>query len=40
MNKNALDQSIQKLNSLLDRIDVRKLPPAKEQLKDIDDAQI
>ncbi|MFA6528971.1 MAG: hypothetical protein WCT46_05545 [Candidatus Gracilibacteria bacterium] len=33
--KNSLDQSIQIMDKLLDRIDVNKLPSAKEQLKDI-----
>ena len=33
--KNALDQSIQILDKLLDKIDVNKLPSAKEQLKDL-----
>lgn len=33
--KNSLDQSIQIMDKLLDRIDASKLPSAKEQLKDI-----
>lgn len=33
--KNSLDQSIQIMDKLLDRIDAGKLPSAKEQLKDI-----
>lgn len=33
--KSSLDQSIQILDKLLDRIDVDKLPSAKEQLKDV-----
>lgn len=33
--KSSLDQSIQLMDKLLDRIDTKKLPSAKEQLKDI-----
>ncbi len=33
--KSALDQSIQIMNSLLDRLDTQKLPRAKDQLKDV-----
>jgi len=33
--KSSLDQSIQIMDKLLDRIDMSKLPSAKEQLKDI-----
>lgn len=33
--KNSLDQSIQILNKLLDRIDMNKIPSAKTQLKDV-----
>lgn len=33
--KNPLDQSIQIMDRLLDRIDAQKLPSAKKQLKDI-----
>lgn len=33
--KNSLDQSIQIMDKLLDRIDFDKLPSAEEQLKDI-----
>lgn len=33
--KSSLDQSIQILDRLLDRIDTNKLPSAREQLKDI-----
>lgn len=33
--KNSLDQSIQIMDKLLDRIDSNKLPSAREQLKDI-----
>ena len=33
--KNNLDQSISMLEKLLDRVDVKKLPSAKEQLKKI-----
>jgi hypothetical protein len=33
--KNSLDQSIQIMDKLLDRIDASKLPSAAEQLKDI-----
>lgn len=33
--KNSLDQSIQIMDKLLDRIDANKLPSAREQLKDI-----
>lgn len=33
--KSSLDQSIQIMDRLLDRIDTAKLPSAKEQLKDI-----
>lgn len=33
--KNSLDQSIQILNKLLDRMDMNKLPSAKKQLKDV-----
>lgn len=33
--KNTLDQSIQILEKLLDRIDLHALPSAKEQLEDV-----
>lgn len=33
--KNSLDQSIQIMNKLLDRIDTNTLPSAREQLKDV-----
>jgi hypothetical protein len=33
--KNSLDQSIQIMDKLLDRIDASNLPSAKEQLKDV-----
>lgn len=33
--KSSLDQSIQLIDKLLDRIDISKLPSAKEQLKDV-----
>lgn len=33
--KSSLDQSIQLMDKLLDRIDTSKLPSAKDQLKDI-----
>ncbi len=33
--KTSLDQSIQIMDKLLDRIDMNKLPSAREQLKDI-----
>ena len=33
--KNSLDQSIQIMDKLLDRIDASKLPSAREQLKDV-----
>ncbi len=33
--KTSLEQSVQILDSLLDRIDTSKLPSAEEQLKDI-----
>lgn len=33
--KSSLDQSIQLMDKLLDRIDANKLPSAKEQLKDV-----
>lgn len=33
--KNSLDQSILVLDKLLDRIDMNKLPSAREQLKDL-----
>jgi len=33
--KNSLDQSIQVLNTLLDRLDVSRLPSAKKQLEDV-----
>ncbi len=33
--KNSLDQSIQIMDKLLDRIDTSTLPSAREQLKDI-----
>lgn len=33
--KSALEQSIQIMDRLLDRIDTKNLPSAKEQLKDI-----
>jgi hypothetical protein len=33
--KSALDDSIQLLERMLDKIDTKKLPSAKEQLKDV-----
>jgi len=33
--KNSLDQSMQIMDKLLDRLDTGKLPSAREQLKDI-----
>lgn len=33
--KNSLDQSIQVLDTLLDRLDVSRLPSAKKQLEDV-----
>lgn len=33
--KNSLDQSIQILDKLLDRMDMNKMPSAKKQLKDV-----
>lgn len=33
--KNSLDQSVQILDKLLDRIDIGKLPSAKKQLHDV-----
>jgi len=33
--KSSLDQSIQIMDKLLDRIDTSKLPSAKEQLRDV-----
>lgn len=33
--RNSLDQSMQIMDKLLDRIDIGKLPSAKEQLKDV-----
>lgn len=33
--KSALDQSIDVLDKLLDKIDIQRLPSAREQLKDV-----
>lgn len=33
--RNSLDQSIQVMNKLLDKIDTKKLPSARQQLKDV-----